>query len=310
MATILSLFPARVRAVNEDGTFTPEFLRALSVVADRVGGALGIVYASSISTVPSGSLTAVNAQSALNQLDSIKVPTTRTVNGHALSADVSITAADVGAPAGSGNSSGTNTGDQTITLTGDVTGSGTGSFAATVGKIGGKAVSLAGSLTTAGAFASTFTMTGVTAVTFPTSGILATVDGNLGAATGTSLAVTGALSSSGTAGIGYVTGAGGTVTQTTDKTTAVTLDKTCGQIAMDAAALAAGAIVSFTLNNSTITAGDRLVLSHDSGGTIGAYGLNASCAAGSAAIYVRNNTAGSLSQAIVIGFTLIKSTTA
>jgi hypothetical protein len=40
------------------------------------------------------------------------VPNTRTVNGHALSANVTVTAADVGAPSGSGTSSGANTGDQ------------------------------------------------------------------------------------------------------------------------------------------------------------------------------------------------------
>lgn len=60
------------------------------------------------------------------------VPKTTTVNGHALSSNVTVTAADVGSPSGSGSSSGTNTGDQTITLTTDVTGSGTGSFATTI----------------------------------------------------------------------------------------------------------------------------------------------------------------------------------
>lgn len=49
--------------------------------------------------------------------------------------------------------------------------------ALTVTSINGKAVTLAGSLTTLGAFASTFTMTGVTAVTFPTAGTLATLAG-------------------------------------------------------------------------------------------------------------------------------------
>ncbi len=37
-----------------------------------------------------------------------------TVNGHALSSNVTVTAADVGAPSGSGTSSGTNTGDQDL----------------------------------------------------------------------------------------------------------------------------------------------------------------------------------------------------
>lgn len=141
------------------------------------GGGASSVAAAGVSFAPAGSITATTVQSALAQVDTLKVPVTRTVNGHNLNTNVTVTAADVGAPSGSGSSTGTNTGDQTITLTGDVTGAGVGSFAATVGKIGGQAVSLAGSLTTAGAFASTFTMTGVTAVTFPTSGTLATLTG-------------------------------------------------------------------------------------------------------------------------------------
>jgi hypothetical protein len=56
-------------------------------------------------------------------------------------------------------------------LTGDVTNTG-GSLATTVGKIGGNAVSLAGALTTSGAFALTLTTTGTTSVTLPTSGTL------------------------------------------------------------------------------------------------------------------------------------------
>lgn len=109
---------------------------------------------------------------------------------------------------------------------------------------------------------------------------------------------------------GYVTGAGGTVTQATSKATAVTLDKLCGQITLNAAALAAATVVSFTLTNSTIAAGDVLILNHISGGTAGAYTLNAQSAAGSASINVRNATAGSLSEAIVIAFAVIKAVTA
>lgn len=46
----------------------------------------------------------------------------------------------------------------------------------------GKTITLGGNLTTSGAFASTFTMTGITAVTFPTSGTLATTAGNVATA--------------------------------------------------------------------------------------------------------------------------------
>ena len=109
---------------------------------------------------------------------------------------------------------------------------------------------------------------------------------------------------------GYVTGEGGVVTQATSKSTGVTLNKKCGQITMNNAALAADTTVSFTLTNSTIAATDILVLNHVSGGTAGSYLLNAQAAAGSASINVRNITAGSLSQAIVIGYAVIKAVTA
>ena len=105
---------------------------------------------------------------------------------------------------------------------------------------------------------------------------------------------------------GYVTGDGGAITQSTSKSTAVTLSKKCGQITMFNDALAGNTTVSFTLTNTTIAATDLLVLNHVSGGTAGAYLLNAQCAAGSASINVRNVTSGSLSEAIKIGFALVK----
>jgi hypothetical protein len=112
-------------------------------------------------------------------------------------------------------------------------------------------------------------------------------------------------------GVGYRAGAGGTVVQATSKSTAVTLNKLTGEITMNAAALAAGAIATFVLNNSQIAAGDMLVLSHHSGGTIGPYLLNGRVTgAGAASIAVRNTSAGSLSEAVVIKFAVIKTVTA
>lgn len=137
----------------------------------------------------------------------------------------------------------------------------------------------------------------------------------LGVATGTSLAVTGLLkSSSATAGIGYATGAGGTGSQATSKSTAVTMSPTgcmCGTITMNAAALAAGAIVTFVVNNSSIATGDYVATSHDSVGTLGGYTIDANTIvnATSFQITVRNNTAGSLSEAIVLKFAIIKAVT-
>ena len=105
---------------------------------------------------------------------------------------------------------------------------------------------------------------------------------------------------------GYVTGDGGAVTQSTSKSTGVTLSKKCGQITLNGAALAADTTVSFTLTNTTVAATDIIVLNHVSGGTAGSYLRNAQAAAGSASINVRNITSGSLSEAIVIGFAVVK----
>jgi|GEM_PF-1328335 len=102
----------------------------------------------------------------------------------------------------------------------------------------------------------------------------------------------------------------GTVTQATDKSTGVTLDRASGEITMNNAALNVDTLVSFTLTNSRIALGDVLVLNHLTGGTPGAYLLNARCAAGSAVINVRNITAGNLSEAIVIAFNVVKPFTA
>ena len=104
---------------------------------------------------------------------------------------------------------------------------------------------------------------------------------------------------------GYVSGTG-TITQATNKATGVTLNSPSGQITLNGAALAANTTVSFTLTNSSITANDILILNHLSAGTAGSYLLNAQAGACTASINVRNITAGSLSEAIVIGFAVIK----
>jgi hypothetical protein len=128
----------------------------------------------------------------------------------------------------------------------------------------------------------------------------------LGAATGTSLNTTGNQTITGTGKQGYETGSGGVVTQLTSKATTVVLNKTNGQITMNNASLGATSIVSFTLTNSTIEAGDIIVMNHISGGTLGAYSFNASTAAGSASINVSNLTLGALTDAIVLRFAVIK----
>ena len=76
-----------------------------------------------------------NLPADTNAAIALKVDKTTTVNGHALSGNVTVTASDVGAPSGSGTSTGSNTGDQTITLSGDATGSGTGAVPVTLATV-------------------------------------------------------------------------------------------------------------------------------------------------------------------------------
>ena len=57
---------------------------------------------------------------------------------------------------------------------------------------------------------------------------------------------------------------GGTVTQATNKSTAVTLNAESGQITMNNAALAAAAEVSFTVNNDKVAATDAPYALHSS----------------------------------------------
>lgn len=108
-------------------------------------------------------------------------------------------------------------------------------------------------------------------------------------------------------GLGYGTGSGGTVTQLTSKSTSVTLNKPAGQITTHNAALAANTEVNFTLNNSTIAVGDNVVIGGSS--AVNYMYRVGPCNAGAVAVFVKNISAGSLSDAVVIDFKVIKGAT-
>ena len=107
--------------------------------------------------------------------------------------------------------------------------------------------------------------------------------------------------------LGYSTAAQGTVTQATDKSTGVTLNKSAGRITMNNAALAGATAVSFTLTNSLISANDAIIVNVSGGGTAAAYTTYiSSMTAGSAVVTLRNLTAStSLSEAVLINFAII-----
>jgi hypothetical protein len=110
--------------------------------------------------------------------------------------------------------------------------------------------------------------------------------------------------------LGYAASAQGTVTQLTDKSTGVTLNKSAGRITMNAAALAGSTAVSFILTNSIISANDTMIVcvaSNTTGSAAGAYTTYVSyLAAGSALITLRNLTVStSYSEAVIINFCII-----
>ena len=107
--------------------------------------------------------------------------------------------------------------------------------------------------------------------------------------------------------LGYTAAAQGTVTQATNKTTAVTLNKPAGVITMNNASLTTATNATFTLNNSFISANDTVILTISGGqATPGSYNVFANAlAAGTVSITLRNISGGTLSEAIVINFALI-----
>jgi hypothetical protein len=98
------------------------------------------------------------------------------------------------------------------------------------------------------------------------------------------------------------------VTQLVDKSTAVELNWKNGIIATNNAALAGDTAVGFTLNNSVVGANDIVLVSVVGGPNPSSYTASAVVSgAGTVSITLRNNTAGSLSEAVSIGFTVLKS---
>ena len=109
--------------------------------------------------------------------------------------------------------------------------------------------------------------------------------------------------------LGYAAAAQGTVTQLTDKSTGVTLNKSAGRITMNNAALAGGAVATFTLTNNLISVNDTLIVcvsSVSTGSTAAAYTTYiCSLTTGSAVIALRNLSATSYSEAVIINYAII-----
>jgi len=109
------------------------------------------------------------------------------------------------------------------------------------------------------------------------------------------------------ANLGYGTGSGGTVTQGTSRTTAVTINKPTGAITMFTA-VGSPTINSFFVNNSLVTAKDNIILNTQITGASNNYIVSAIVQA--AGFYVLYQTTGGVaSDTPIINFSIIKGAT-
>lgn len=108
--------------------------------------------------------------------------------------------------------------------------------------------------------------------------------------------------------MGYDTGAGGEVTQTTSKDTIVTLNALSGRIILHNQSLPANSVTGFGFFNDKLGENDTFV-AHISGGVGSAfyyllsYGPSQN---GAISIVLRNMTGGALAEAVEINFSIVK----
>jgi len=169
--------------------------------------------------------------------------------------------------------------------------------------------------------ANTATISGLATLSSATLSSTATFNGaatynstatfNTGLTTGAADDISGGgaiTSSSATAGMGYVTGAGGTQTQNTSRSTGVTLNKITGLITCNSTSLAAGAEASFVVTNSTVAATDTVIVQVVSSSTGTPVAFVTAVAAGSFTVTLSNLHASTAdTTADTIRFTVIKS---
>lgn len=189
----------------------------------------------------------------------------------------------------SGTSSGTNTGDQT-SISGNAA---TATALQTARTINGTSFDGTANITVTAAAG---TLTGATLASGVTASSLTSFGG---AATFTT-----------TDKVGYATGAGGIISQSSPKTTNVTLNKICGEVTTASDSLAADTVVTFRVSNSTVSTNDVIAIQHQSGGTVGNYWVGAFVPfSGAFDVSIRNLTTGSLSDSLVLRFAVIKAVT-
>lgn len=162
----------------------------------------------------------------------------------------------------------------------------------------------------------TGTVSGITKSMVGLSNVDNTSDVNKPVSTATQTALNGKADLTGavfSGSFGYGVGAGGTVTQATSKSTAVTLNKPFGVITMHNASLAAGETVQFNLNNSLAGANDIVYSALCGGAANGSYyrvqAQVYTSTPGIVFIQLTNQSAIPLAEAVQIKFILFKGAT-
>lgn len=110
-------------------------------------------------------------------------------------------------------------------------------------------------------------------------------------------------------GIGYTTGQGGSVTQATDKTTTVTLNKLSGRITTANQSMTNGQTIIFNFSNSFIVDGDQVLVTSGPGlsNALFNYRLAAGeVSNGGCRISITNISGGTLAEAIPLNFMVLK----
>jgi hypothetical protein len=116
------------------------------------------------------------------------------------------------------------------------------------------------------------------------------------------------IASTGT--IGYAAGAYATVTQQNNKTTAVTINTSSGEIITANAQMAPNANAVFVVNCSVVSTKDVVIISVASGGTLGAYNVFiVAIANGSFTVEIKNVTNNAYSEAIKLNYAILHTAT-
>jgi hypothetical protein len=112
---------------------------------------------------------------------------------------------------------------------------------------------------------------------------------------------------SGSAPIGYQTGAGGAVTQATSRTTGVTLNKPSGAITLVSAA-GSTTWATFTVTNSVVAATDTIEISQKSGANL--YNVIVTAVASGSFNVSVSAVSGTATESPVFNFVVVKAVTA